>query len=88
MRTAKRLGIKTVAIYSEADAKSQHVKQADEAYLVGPPPTSKSYLNVPRILEVIKESGAQAVHPGYGFLSENSNFANTLEKNGVVFIGP
>jgi len=77
-----------VAIYSEADAKSQHVKHADEAYLVGPPPTSKSYLNVPRILEVIKESGAQAVHPGYGFLSENKDFANTLEKNGVVFIGP
>jgi acetyl/propionyl-CoA carboxylase alpha subunit len=88
IRTAKRLGIKTVAVYSEADAKSQHVKQADEAYLVGPAPTSQSYLNVPRILEVIKESGAQAVHPGYGFLSENRGFANTLEQNGVVFIGP
>jgi propionyl-CoA carboxylase alpha chain len=88
MRTAKRLGIKTVAIYSEADAKAEHVKQADEAYLVGPAPTSKSYLNVPRILEVIKESGAQAVHPGYGFLSENQGFCKTLEQNGVVFIGP
>lgn len=88
IRTAKRLGIKTVAIYSEADAKSQHVKQADEAYLVGPPPTSKSYLNVNRILEVIRDSGAQAVHPGYGFLSENRGFANTLKENGVVFIGP
>jgi len=88
IRTAKRLGIKTVAIYSEADAKSQHVKHADEAYLVGPPPTSQSYLNVPRILEVIKQSGAQAVHPGYGFLSENRGFANTLTENGVVFIGP
>jgi propionyl-CoA carboxylase alpha chain len=88
IRTARRLGIKTVAIYSEPDAKSQHVKQADEAYLVGPAPTSKSYLNVPRILEVIKQSGAQAVHPGYGFLSENQSFAKACEKEGVIFIGP
>ena len=82
------MGIKTVAIYSEPDSKSEHVKGADEAYLVGPAPSKLSYLNVPRILEIIKQSGAQAVHPGYGFLSENRDFANTLEKNGVVFIGP
>jgi propionyl-CoA carboxylase alpha chain len=88
IRTAKKLGIKTVAIYSDADSKSQHVLHADEAYNVGPAPTSQSYLNVPRILEVIKQSGAQAVHPGYGFLSENRGFANTLTENGVVFIGP
>lgn len=88
MRTAKRLGIKTVAVYSDADAKSEFVKMADSAYNVGPAPTSQSYLNVPRILEVIKESGAQAVHPGYGFLSENQAFARTLEANGVSFIGP
>jgi len=88
MRTCKRLGIKTVAIYSDADAKSEHVKQADEAYNVGPPPTSQSYLNVPRILEVIKQSGAQAVHPGYGFLSENQKFCKILEDNNIVFIGP
>lgn len=88
MKTAKKMGIKTVAIYSEADAKSQHVLHADEAYCVGPPPSAQSYLNVPRILEVIRETGAQAVHPGYGFLSENRSFAKTLAENGVAFIGP
>ncbi|KAH9255999.1 acetyl-CoA carboxylase, biotin carboxylase subunit [Batrachochytrium salamandrivorans] len=88
MKTAKKMGIKTVAIYSEADAKSQHVLHADEAYCVGPPPSAQSYLNVPRILEVIRETGAQAVHPGYGFLSENRSFAKTLGENGVAFIGP
>ena len=88
MRTAKRLGIKTVAVYSEADAKSEHVKQADEAYLVGPPPTSQSYLQVEKILDVCKKSGAQAVHPGYGFLSENQLFAKALTEAGIKFIGP
>jgi len=88
MKTAKRLGIRTVAVYSEPDAKSVHVKMADEAYCVGPAASAESYLNIPRIMEVIKESGAQAVHPGYGFLSENHLFAEELEKNNVAFIGP
>ncbi|ORX88885.1 hypothetical protein K493DRAFT_267811 [Basidiobolus meristosporus CBS 931.73] len=88
IRTCKKMGIKTVAIYSDADANSLHVKLADEAYNVGPAPTSQSYLNVPAILNAIKESGAKAVHPGYGFLSENAAFVQTLEKEGVTFIGP
>lgn len=88
MRTARRLGIRTVAVYSEPDAKAEHVRFADEAYYVGPAASAESYLNIPRILEVIKESGAQAVHPGYGFLSENHLFAEELEKNNIAFIGP
>ncbi|PVU86471.1 hypothetical protein BB560_006701 [Smittium megazygosporum] len=88
IRTAKKMGIKTVAIYSDADAESLHVRLADEAVRVGPPPTSQSYLNVPAILDAIKKTGAQAVHPGYGFLSENSHFVKQLEDNNVVFIGP
>lgn len=71
MKTAKKMGMKTVAIFSEADVNSMHVRFADEAYFVGPPPTSKSYLNIPNVLQAIKDTGAQAVHPGYGFLSEN-----------------
>jgi len=88
IRTARKMGIKTVAIFSEPDAKAMHVKMADEAYLVGPAASSKSYLNIDRIIEVIKEAGAQAVHPGYGFLSENNHFAKRLEGNNVTFIGP
>ncbi|KAK9761598.1 hypothetical protein K7432_013381 [Basidiobolus ranarum] len=88
IRTCKKMGIKTVAIYSDADANSLHVKLADEAYNVGPAPTNQSYLNVPAILKAIKDSGAKAVHPGYGFLSENASFVQTLEKEGVTFIGP
>lgn len=88
MRTCERLGIKTVAVYSEPDAKSLHVQTADEAYCIGPAASSKSYLNMEKILEVIDKSGAQAVHPGYGFLSENSHFVEALEKRGVTFIGP
>eukprot|EP00924_Labyrinthula_sp_SR-Ha-C_P003168 maker-scaffold_15-snap-gene-1.29-mRNA-1 protein AED:0.01 eAED:0.01 QI:64/1/1/1/1/1/2/207/727 len=88
MKTAKKLGMKTVAVYSEPDEFSEHVKMADEAFLIGPAASAQSYLNIPKILEVIKETGAQAVHPGYGFLSENSSFAQTLEENGVAFIGP
>ncbi|CAG8531707.1 6483_t:CDS:2 [Paraglomus brasilianum] len=82
------MGIKTVAIHSDADAHSLHVRMADEAVNVGPAPSAQSYLNVPAILDAIKSSGAQAVHPGYGFLSENAAFAETLDKAGVVFIGP
>ncbi|KAI8998070.1 carbamoyl-phosphate synthase L chain, ATP binding domain-containing protein [Gaertneriomyces semiglobifer] len=88
IKTAKKMGIKTVAIYSDADANSLHVRMADEAVHVGPPPTSKSYLNIPNIVGAIKSTGAQAVHPGYGFLSENSHFVHALDEIGCTFIGP
>ena len=88
MRTAKELGIKTVAIYSEADTTTAHVKYADEAMLVGPAPSAQSYLNMDRIIEVCKELNVDAVHPGYGFLSENSTFAKMVTDNGITFIGP
>ncbi|WCH48236.1 acetyl-CoA carboxylase biotin carboxylase subunit [Lysinibacillus sp. OF-1] len=88
IRTCKRLNIHTVAIYSEADVDSLHVKDADEAYCVGKPPVAQSYLNIDRILEIAKESGAEAVHPGYGLLSENVNFAKRCTEAGLVFIGP
>ncbi|GBG28719.1 Propionyl-CoA carboxylase alpha chain, mitochondrial [Hondaea fermentalgiana] len=88
IKTARKMGIKTVAIYSEPDKNAMHVKMADEAYLVGPAASSQSYLNIDRIMEVIAESGAQAVHPGYGFLSENHLFAEALEAKNVAFIGP
>ncbi|KAJ2851618.1 hypothetical protein IWW36_000941 [Coemansia brasiliensis] len=86
--TAKRLGIKTVAVYSEADAQSMHVKLADEAYLIGTAPASDSYLQASRIIDVVNQSGAQAIHPGYGFLSENADFVEQLAKQGITFIGP
>lgn len=88
IRTCKRLNIHTVAIYSEADAESLHVKDADEAFCVGKPPVAQSYLNIDRILEIALESGAEAVHPGYGLLSENANFAKRCAEAGLVFIGP
>lgn len=88
MKTAKRLRLKTVAVYSEADRASLHVKLADEAYCIGPAPASESYLNANKILQVAKKSGANAIHPGYGFLSENANFAALCAKQDVVFIGP
>jgi acetyl/propionyl-CoA carboxylase alpha subunit len=74
IRTCKDMGVKTVAVYSDADMNSMFVKEADEAYRIGPPPTSQSYLKMDTILEVVKASGAEAVHPGYGFLSENPKF--------------
>ena len=86
-RSARSLGISTVAIYSEADANSAHVSDADEAYLVGPAPARDSYLNVPRILDVARESGADAIHPGYGFLSENADFAEKIIFAGLTWIG-
>ncbi|MFF2179115.1 acetyl/propionyl/methylcrotonyl-CoA carboxylase subunit alpha [Lysinibacillus sp. NPDC058147] len=88
IRTCKRLNVQTVAVYSEADAESLHVKDADEAFCIGKPPVAQSYLNIDRILEVAKESGADAVHPGYGLLSENAEFAKRCTEAGLVFIGP
>eukprot|EP00455_Lapot_gusevi_P050145 TRINITY_DN7222_c0_g1_i2.p1 TRINITY_DN7222_c0_g1~~TRINITY_DN7222_c0_g1_i2.p1 ORF type:complete len:625 (-),score=176.30 TRINITY_DN7222_c0_g1_i2:85-1959(-) len=88
IRTAKRLGVKTVAVYSDADAKAQHIQMADEAYRLGPAPAAESYLRGEKILEVAKLSGAEAIHPGYGFLSENAQFAEQCESKQVTFIGP
>src|ERR1700761_4415157 len=88
IRALDELGISSVAVYSEADRDAQHVKRADEAYLLGPGPATESYLNVDKIIEVIKESGAEAVHPVYGFLADNAVFARRLEEEGITFIGP
>jgi acetyl-CoA/propionyl-CoA carboxylase biotin carboxyl carrier protein len=88
MRALEEMGIASVAVYSELDRDALHVKRADEAYLLGGPTAAESYLNVERILEVVKECGADAVHPGYGFLAENAAFARALEEAGVTFIGP
>lgn len=88
METAKRLGIKTVAVYSDADAGSKHVAMADEAYRIGPAPVAESYLKIDTIIEICQKSGAEAVHPGYGFLSENPNFVDALDRAGITFIGP
>lgn len=88
IKTCRKMGIRTVAIHSDVDASSVHVKMADEAVCVGPAPTSKSYLNMDAIMEAIKKTGAQAVHPGYGFLSENKEFAKCLAAEDVTFIGP
>ena len=88
VRTARRLGIRTVAVYSDADAHAVHVAACDEAYRLGPPPPRESYLDGRRILEIARATGAQAIHPGYGFLSENEGFARACAEAGVVFIGP
>jgi len=88
IRTCKRLGIKTVAVYSDEDKNSLHVKKADESYYIGEAAPAKSYLNQEKILDVMLTSGSDAVHPGYGFLSENDDFANLCEKNKINFIGP
>ena len=88
MRTAKALGLRTIAVYSEADRSAVHVKMADDAYLLGPAPVGESYLNMERVLEAIRETGAEAVHPGYGFLSENAAFAQACADHGAIFIGP
>lgn len=88
MHTCRKMGIKTVAIYSEADSNALHVKEADEAVYVGPSPSSQSYLQIDNILKALRQTGADAVHPGYGFLSENAEFAKALRKAGVVLIGP
>ena len=88
MKTAKKMGIKTVAVYSEADKEARHVQMADEAVCIGPAPSRESYLLMERIIQACKDTGAEAVHPGYGFLSENEQFAKRCEEEGIVFIGP
>ncbi len=88
IKTAKKMGIQTVAIYSDADAQALHVQMADEAIHIGPPPANQSYIVIDKVMEAVKASGAQAVHPGYGFLSENSKFAEALSAAGVSFVGP
>ena len=88
MRTAKRMGMRTVAVYSDADARAKHVREADLAVRIGPPPARQSYLSVDAILEAAATTKAQAIHPGYGFLSENAEFAEACERSGLVFVGP
>src|SRR5271170_4103750 len=88
MRTAKRLNIPTVAVYSEVDRHALHVKQADEAYCIGPAPSSESYLRADTIIQVAHNAQVEAIHPGYGFLSENADFAERCIAAGIVFIGP
>jgi len=88
IKTARKMGIKTVAVYSDADRNALHVEMADEAVHIGPPPANQSYIVIDKIMDAIKQNGAQAVHPGYGFLSENPKFAQALEAAGVAFIGP
>ena len=88
LRTCKEMGIKTVAVYSTADRDLKHVKLADEAICIGGPTPKESYLNVPRIIAAAEVTGAQAIHPGYGFLSENADFAEQVERSGFIFVGP
>ena len=88
IKTARKMGIATVAVYSEADRRALHVQLADEAVCIGPAPSKESYLAMDKIIAVCKQTGAEAVHPGYGFLSENEEFARRLEEEGIVFIGP
>ncbi len=88
IKTARKMGIGTVAIYSDADKNALHVSMADEAVHIGPPPANQSYIVIDKVMDAIRQSGAQAVHPGYGFLSENSKFAEALDAEGVAFVGP
>lgn len=88
MRSAREMGIKTVAVYSEADRGALHVRFADEAVFIGPPPSSESYLRIDKIIDAAVQTGVQAIHPGYGFLSENEDFAQAIEDAGMIFIGP
>ena len=88
LRTAAALGYRTIAVYSDADAQAPHVRFADEAVRLGPAPVAESYLNVEAVLEAIRRTGAEAVHPGYGFLSENASFAEAVQRSGAVWVGP
>src|SRR5438552_13752625 len=88
MRALREMGIVSVAVYSEVDREAPHVRMADESYLLGPGPPAQSYLNVEKLLEVAGQAGAEAIHPGYGFLAENAAFAKACKKAGFVFIGP
>src|SRR6059058_4880077 len=87
-RACRELGIKTVVVHSEADADAKYVRLADESVCIGPPPSAQSYLNIPAIISAAEVTDAQAIHPGYGFLSENADFAERVENSGFVFIGP
>src|SRR3989442_13746860 len=88
IRTCKKLRVKTVAVYSEPDLESRHVTSADEAYPIGAGPPSESYLNIPKIVRAATKSGVEAVHPGYGFLAENTDFVKACEEAALVFVGP
>src|SRR5204862_7151772 len=88
MRTLREMGIASVAVYSEADREALHVRRADEAFLLGPGPAAESYLKIDKLIEVAKQSGAEAIHPGYGFLAENPNLARACDEAGIVWIGP
>src|SRR5436190_20794098 len=88
IRACRDLSISPVAVFSEADAAALHVRMADEAYCIGPPPSAESYLRIPKIIDVAKKANAEAIHPGYGFLAENSSFARAVAEAGLVFIGP
>ncbi|MBC8403047.1 MAG: hypothetical protein H8E14_16290, partial [Candidatus Marinimicrobia bacterium] len=88
MRTCREMGIRTVGVFSSADRTAPHILMADEAYQIGPPPAAESYLKIDRILEVAQESGATMIHPGYGFLSENIQFAQAIIEKGLTWIGP
>ncbi|MCK4308309.1 acetyl-CoA carboxylase biotin carboxylase subunit, partial [candidate division WOR-3 bacterium] len=88
LRACKEMGISTVTVYSEADRGALHTRYADEIYNIGPSPATESYLKIDKIIEVAKKSGAEAIHPGYGFLAENTHFAERCENEGIIFIGP
>jgi acetyl-CoA carboxylase biotin carboxylase subunit len=88
IRTLHEMGIRAVAIYSDADRAALHVRMADEAYPVGPAPANESYLRIDKVIDVAKKAGCDAVHPGYGFLSENPNFVDACDRAGIIFIGP